>query len=587
VPPTISLHPEPPLLGGASKDARHPPSPAMTATSGRGVVAAGHAHEVAAGLAMLEDGGNAIDAVVAAAFAGYVAEPAMCGIGGYGRMSAYVAERRELISVDHYLRAPGGARPDMFEIDETKGLTYYETPYTKGLSAERGPLSVGVPGAVAGLYWAQRRLGRLPWAAVLQPAIAAAKAGLAVTWSLLLRLAENYEAIRERPALAALLLPGGRLPRAAGQIAPGDRLPLDDLAATLTRIADEGAAGFYTGPLAEAIAAAVQAGGGILSREDLESYRPRILREKPQRYRGLDYITCCDPVGYEALNILAQFDLAKLGAGSLEFRHLAAEALAAAFVDNIAHYGDPDFVGPGPAAALSAPALGAKRAAMLGLDRALPRPVAAIDPGDGNGAENAERLADEPWPPKLAGTSQMVAADREGNMVSLCTSVSASFGSLVAVPGTGIVLNNGMGNFDPRPGRPNSIAPGKMPIFAVPTLVALENDRAVFAAAGAGGYRITTGVLHALIHWRDFKLPLAAAIAAPRVHCQGKETYVDARIDPAIRSALAALGHRVVAQADDPGLNAFARVSAVSFDRASAQLHAASGPPWHGAAGGL
>jgi gamma-glutamyltranspeptidase/glutathione hydrolase len=362
---------------------------------------------------------------------------------------------------------------------------------------------------------------------------------------------------------------------------------MDDLAATLARIAQEGAAGFYSGPVAEAIAAACQESGGILSREDLENYRPRILREQPRRYRGLDYITCCDPVGYEALNILERFDLAKWRPDALEFRHLMAEALAAAFVDNIAHYGDPDFVGPGAAAALSDPALGARRAAMLTLERALSRPVAAIDPGSGDGAGIAERLEDEPWPPKLAGTTQMVAADAEGNMVSLCTSVSGSFGSLMAVPGTGILLNNGMGNFDPRPGRPNSIAPGKMPIFAVPTLVALEHGRAVFAAAGAGGYRITAGVLHALIHWRDFKLPLAEAIAAPRVHCQGKETYVDGRIDPAVREALGALGHRVVMQTDDPGLNAFARVSAVSLDRASGELQAASGPPWHGAAGAL
>jgi gamma-glutamyltranspeptidase / glutathione hydrolase len=535
---------------------------------------------------MLEAGGNAIDAVVAAAFAAYVVEPAMCGIGGYGRMSAYVAERRELISIDHYLRAPGAARADMFEIDGAKGLKYYETPYTKGLRAERGPLAVGVPGAVAGLYWAQRKLGRLPWPAVLEPAIALAKAGLEVTWSLLLKLAENLDAIREMPALASMFLPDGRLPRAVGQIEPADRLPMHELAATLERIAEKGAAGFYSGEVAEAIATACRAGGGILSREDLANYRPRIVREKPRRYRGLDYITCCDPVGYEALNILEHFDLAALRPDALEFRHLMAEAMAAAFVDNIAHYGDPDVVGDGPVAALSDPALGARRAAMLDPERALPRPVAAIDPGTADDPGIAERLAAEPWPPKLAGTTQMAAADREGNMVSLCTSVSTSFGSLVAVPSTGIILNNGMGNFDPRPGRPNSIAPGKMPIFAVPVLLALENGRAVFAAAGAGGYRITTGVLHALVHWRDFKLSLGDAIAAPRVHCQGKETYVDARIDPTVREALATLGHRIIVQADDPGLNAFSRVSAVSLDPETGALHAASGPPWHGAAGG-
>ncbi len=558
-----------------------------SATSGRGVVAAGHPDEVAAGLAMLEAGGNAVDALVAAAFAGYVVEPAMCGIGGYGRMSAYVADRREIISVDHYLRAPGAARPDMFEIDDAKGLKYYETPYTKGLKAERGHLAVGVPGAVAGLYWAQRKLGRLPWAAVLEPAIAAAKAGLEVTWSLLLKLAEDLDGIRAMPALSAMFLPDGRLPRAAGQTEPGERLRMDELGATLARIAEEGAAGFYSGEVADAIATACQAGGGVLSREDLAAYRPRILRETPRRYRGLEYVTCCDPVGYEALNILEHFDLAALRPEALEFRHLMAEALAVAFADNIAHYGDPDFIGARPAAALSDPALGARRAAMLAPGRALPRPVAAIDPGIADDSRIATRLAEEPWPPKLAGTTQMAAADREGNMVALCTSVSASFGSLVAVPGTGIILNNGMGNFDPRPGRPNSIAPGKMPIFAVPVLVALEDGRAVFAAAGAGGYRITTGVLHALVHWRDFKLPLADSIAAPRVHCQGKETYVDARIGPAVRDALAALGHRVVVQSDDPGLNAFSRVSAVSLDPASGILHAASGPSWHGAAGGI
>ena len=421
---------------------------------------------------------------------------------------------------------------------------------------------------------------------MVEPAIALAKAGLEVTWSLVLKLAENLEAVREMPALAAMFLPGGQLPRAAGQIDPGERLPMNELAATLKRIAEEGAAGFYSGPIAEAIAAASRAGGGILSREDLANYWPRILREKPRRYRGLEYVTCCDPVGYEALNILEHFDLASLRPDALEFRHLMAESLAAAFVDNIAHYGDPDAIGDGPAAALSDPALGARRAAMLSPDRALARPVTAIDPGTSDEGLG-ERVADEPWPPKLAGTTQMTAADREGNMVSLCTSVSASFGSMVAVPGTGIILNNGMGNFDPRPGRPNSIAPGKMPIFAVPVLLALENGRAVFASAGAGGYRITTGVLHALVHWRDFGMPLADAIAAPRVHCQGKETYVDARIDPAVRDALAALGHRIVVQADDPGLNAFSRVSAVSLDPESGALRAASGPPWHGAAGGL
>jgi gamma-glutamyltranspeptidase/glutathione hydrolase len=559
-------------------------SPSTAATSIRGVVAAGHADEVAAGLAMFESGGNAIDALVAAAFTGYVVEPMMCGIGGYGRLAAFVAGSREMISVDHYVRAPAAARADMFEIDETKGLTYYETPYTKGLKAERGHLSIAVPGAVAGLHWAQRQLGRLPWAAVLQPAIETAKAGLAVTWPLFLHLAQNLESVRAMPDFAEMFLVDGRLPQPPGQLGGGDRLDRSALAATLERIAQDGTAGFYAGPVAASIAAACQAGGGILSEADLAAYRPRILRERPQRYRGLDYVTCYDQVGYEALNILDHFDLASLGPSSAAFRHIVAEAMAMAFVDNITHYGDPDFVPTAPVDALASRTFGGRRAAMIDPARALPRPVAAIDPGSAPHGDDSQST-NPPWRPKLAGTSQMAAADAEGNMVSLITSISA--GSYVAVPGTGIILNNSMNNFDPRPGRPNSIAPGKMPIFAVPTLVAARDDRAVFAAGGSGGYRITSAILHPLIYWRDFKMSLAEAVAAPRVHCQGKDTYVDERIAPEVRAALAALGHRVVVQGDSPGLNAYGRVSAVAFDPATGLLSAASGPPWLGAAGGL
>jgi gamma-glutamyltranspeptidase / glutathione hydrolase len=569
-----------------------PGVPALEAASGRGVVSAGHPAEAAAGLEMLEEGGNAIDAIVAAAFTAFVVEPAMCGLGGYGRLAVFDAASKRLVSVDHYLRAPGAARPDMFEIDEAKPLKHYETPYTKGLKAERGGLASAVPGAVAGLYWAQRRLGKLPWARVLEPAIAEAKAGLEVTWSLLLRLAENFEGVRSMPELAALFLPGGQLPRAPAQHAPGDRLPMAGLAKTLARIAEEGAAGFYSGPVAQAIARASRAAGGILTEADLAAYRPRILYERPQRYRGLDYVTCFDPVGYEALNILDRFDLAGFGPDSLEYRHFVAEAMAAAFVDNIAYYGDPDFVPDSPVAGLSSPELGEKRAAMLSRERALPRPVPPIDRSAfGPGAAEREALgrfeSAEPWPPKLGGTTQMATADRDGNMASLLTSVSGSFGSMIAVPETGIILNNGMGNYDPRPGRPNSIAPGKMPIFAVPTMVALEGDRAVFAAAGAGGYRITAGVLLTFLNWHDFGMGLGAAMAAPRLHCQGKETFVDPRMPQAIRDGLARLGHRVVMQGDDPGMNAYGRVSAVAFDAKSGRLQAAAGPSWHGSTGGL
>jgi gamma-glutamyltranspeptidase/glutathione hydrolase len=262
-----------------------------------------------------------------------------------------------------------------------------------------------------------------------------------------------------------------------------------------------------------------------------------------------------------------------------------AEAMAAAFVDNIAHYGDPDAGYGAMAAALSGRALGDSRAAMIRLDRVLPRPVAAVDPGHANPALTGTPVSINPWPPRISGTSQMTAADAEGNMATLLTSVSHSFGAQITAAGTGVTLNNGMGNFDPRPGRPNSIAPGKMPIFAVPEIVAVKDGQAVFAASGSGGYRITTAILHALTYWHDFGLGLPAAVAGPRLHCQGKETYLDTRIPADVREGLAKLGHRIVVQEDDPGLNAFGRISVVT--RKGKRLQAVSGPPWAGGAGGL
>ena len=187
----------------------------------------------------------------------------------------------------------------------------------------------------------------------------------------------------------------------------------------------------------------------------------------------------------------------------------------------------------------------------------------------------------------IAGTSQMVAADRDGMIASLITSVTSAFGSLVYVPEGGFFLNNCMQNFDPRPAAANCIAPGKMPIFAVPALVASRDGRALLGAAGSGGYRILSGVLHTFLNTVDFNMPLQAAVDAPRVHCQGDATYVDDRLDSAVVEELRALGHEVVPQAVEPGSNPFGRVCAVNISPRTGLLHAASGPAWSSAAAGL
>jgi gamma-glutamyltranspeptidase/glutathione hydrolase len=358
------------------------------------------------------------------------------------------------------------------------------------------------------------------------------------------------------------------------------------LARSLRLIAQNGAAGFYSGPIAEAIEQLFQANGGILTAADLANYRPKIMRERPARYRDLDYATAYDQVTYEALNILNNFNLADYGPDSVEYRHLVAEALGCAFTDNMTHFGDPDFV-KSPVNGLASRAFGDSRAQGIRLDRAIPRPMIAADPWPFESEGSApEMLPAGPTLGAMHGTSQMAAADRYGNLIACCTSVGNSFGSLVAVPGTGIFLNNCMRNYDPRPGYPNAFQPGKMPIFGVPVMTMARNGRAIWGGCGSGGYKITTGVMHAMMNKIDFGMGVQEAIDGLRVHCQGHETQVDARLPHEVQQGLAALGHIVEPQPANPYSMHFGRVNAIYIDPASGAMHAGTGTPWHSAAAG-
>ena len=213
-------------------------------TSSKGVVSAGNAHAVSAGLDALERGGNAVDATVAAAFVSFVAEPNNAGIAGYGHLAAFTGGA--FVTVDHGPRAPLAATPDMFTTvgPEPEG---YDWPEVADDANALGHLAPAVPGAIAGLHAIHARAGRLPWASLLDAAIALADEGLEVTWNLLLLIAAHLDEIRVRPALAAILLPEGRLPRARTEDEPGERLHQRELADTLRRVAEHGPDGFYRG----------------------------------------------------------------------------------------------------------------------------------------------------------------------------------------------------------------------------------------------------------------------------------------------------------------------------------------------------
>jgi gamma-glutamyltranspeptidase/glutathione hydrolase len=263
---------------------------------------------------------------------------------------------------------------------------------------------------------------------------------------------------------------------------------------------------------------------------------------------------------------------------------LLAEAMGHAFVDNVTYAGDPDHVAS-PLAGITSPAFGAARAEGIRLDGVAPRPVATADPWPFDPAGPGVSSRPSASVGGARGTTQVVAADADGNLVSLITTIGGDFGSLVAVPETGIVLNNSMMNYDPRPGRANSIAPGKMPFFAVPAIVATRGGRAAFAAAGSGGYPILAGVINTMVNAVDHGLEIQAAIDQPRVYSQGNRTYIDARVPPKVRERLADIGHELVVQATTPGELPFSRVSAVRVDDRA--ITAGSGPAWSSAAGGL
>ena len=532
---------------------------------GRGAAAAGHPEEVAAALRILSEGGNAVDAAIAGAFCACVVEPNNAGLAGYGHLTAWLPGEQRFLTVDHGPRAPAAATPDLFQLagDAPSPL---EWPDVVGGASDRGALATGVPGAVSGLCAAHARAGRLPLAQLLEPAIELAAAGHVVEWYLSLVALECLDEIRRYPEAAEHLLRAGDPP------AVGQRLDNAALAETLRRIAREGSDGFHRGPVADAIAREVAAAGGILTAADIAAYAPRVVLEAPTAYRGRLLSTAEDDVGHLVYGLLSRFDLPSLEPGSADALHLIAEVFGHAFADAVTWSGDPA-AEPALSAALRSEAYAVARARAIDPARAAARPVAPGSPlGDDRPAGSGGSR----------GTTQVAVADADGGMAVVITTIGQDFGGLVWVPEAGVMVNSAMSNFDPRPGRVNSIAPGRMPLFGVPATIAVEDGRAVLACGGSGGYRILSSVVHATVNVLDHGMCAGDAVRAPRVWCQGAQAFVDARIDPAVRDELARRGHEIVVEELSPAGEPFARVSLVTADAAGA-LGAASDPIWHGA----
>jgi gamma-glutamyltranspeptidase/glutathione hydrolase len=545
-------------------------------TASDGAAAGGHPIAARVAAEVLEDGGNAFDALVAGAFVSFVLEPAMCRVGGSGHFAGYLAEEERFVSVDHNIRAPRAAHSRMFEIDLDAPWHVYCHPATVGRRDERGYLASGVPGALAGLAAISDAWGTRPLRALLEPAISIAAEGIPIDWITIGSIINQQPHLPEFPAAARLLMPDGS---PVGTIRGTTIIDASRLVDTLRLIASDGPRAFYDGDIATIIHDEYASHGGLLSRSDLADYRPRITVEAPASYRSMRYATGEDLVSLEALNILDGFSIPKLSPDEAAYRHIMAEALGLAFADNLQYVGDPEFVRI-PIDGLRDSAYAAATRQRIADDKAVNRPIEFGDPWafqreDGGNHHEVSSTGG------VRGTSFLVTADGAGNLGALCTTVDSEFGSLVYLPEVGIFMNNSMQDFDPRPDRANSIEAGKRPLFGAPVLVAAGEDGALFASAGSGGYRIASGVVHALTNVMDHDMSAANAVDHPRVDCNGNHTFVDSRVSTRVCDELRARGHEVIVEQTTPWGHGFGRVGVVMRRRGTAEFIAASSPAWN------
>lgn len=556
----------------------------VDAASPHGMSSSSDPRATAAGVQLLERGGNAVDAAIATAFALAVHEPAMSHLGGQGNLLVHEAETQETTAIDFYACAPGAAHAGMYTWipGPTQGAYRFST---EGDRNTTGALAVAIPGNVCGWVTAHSRWGRLPLTDVVAPAVQDARRGSAATARTAAFIEESRDRLVQHPETAAAFLHPDGSPKREGEV-----LFQPHLAETIESIGREGWQSFYRGPIAAAIVAHVQASGGILSSDDLARYPDDLMwvREPDwldfKGYRVAGATPASSALLFNLLAILDGIDLRALAALSAQQLHLLVEAMKLAFAERSMHIGDHTQVNV-PLAGLSSAEYAAQR-------RALIDPSAPSWPGPGDPWAWQD---DQPDPDKLlctaprtpgvmVGTTHHSHVDRWGNMVSLSQSLGDAFGSCVTVPGHGIVLNNAMKLFDPRPGaRPAGISPYRRPMAPWPTLL-LDEGRAVLALGSPSGTRIPNAITQVLVNVLEHDMGLQEAVDLPRVHWSGDELEAESDLPEQTKADLAALGHDVeYRNARSPW---FGAVQAVARDPESGLCFGAADPRRAGAVAG-
>lgn len=514
------------LVSTRSADARSQP-PLRTTL---GAVAADNTLASNAGTEVLAAGGSAADAAVAVATVLGVTQPFASGLGGGGFCLYFDANSGQVSVYDFREVAPAAATADMFLDAEGNA---------QPALSQRGGLAVAVPGELAGLAALHAAHGRRPWATNFAAAISLARHGYPAGSLLVARVASTRAELEVVPGMRTWLLPDGDIPE-LGQI-----LTNPALADLLTAIADEGPTAFYSGERAAAIAAAVQAAGGILTAEDLAAYRVVEREAVRGTYRGHEVYSMPPPSSggiavIETLNILSGWDVSAQGAGSSRAWHHLAEALKFSFADRANFLGDPAFVDV-PVERLTSVEYADELRARISAD----------------GVLAAEAYGPLRYAKDDTGTSHFSIIDREGNAASCTTTVNLVFGSMVYVDALGLVLNNEMDDFVQKPGQANAfglvgtdanaVAPGKRPLSSMSPTLLVRDGQVVMAVGGSGGPAIITGVVQAIVNVVDFGMDARAAVEAPRIHHQWLPhvLVVEPEVSADVVENLRARGHEV------------------------------------------
>jgi gamma-glutamyltranspeptidase / glutathione hydrolase len=447
-----------------------------------------------AGMKVLADGGNAIDAVVTAALVSAIATPARCGLGGYGgHATLALADGKKVVSIDFNTTAPAAARGDMYPLDE-KGEVKGRVNYT-------GWLAAGVPGTLAGLELVLKRYGTRSFREVTQPAIAFARDGVKMFNQMATTLRNPNAAWRRDPVMAKLYAPGGESLKA------GELFKNPDLAAMLTTLAERNSAdSFYRGDIAQRIADAFKKNNGLVTAADLGAYHARECEPESLLWNDFAIHTVPLTAGgltiIEALTILRALKWDKMPATGGRV-HARLEALRVAWRDRLESFGDPESVNVPVTRLLS------EEYAQECADRIL-----------------ATVKAKKPLPlqiqfPVQGGTVNYSCVDRQGNLIALTLTHGSTFGAQVAVEGLGLCLGHGMSRFNPHPGHPNSPGPGKHPLTNMCPSVVLRDGKPVLAIGGAGGVRIPNSIFDVLTNYVVLGASLEKSVHAPRLHCPG------------------------------------------------------------------